>query len=243
MRVDKDFLEKFQPVQNYALIKITRKNNEYEIEGATNLYIDTSFKEAQHAPVFGEVIAPPKKLTFIRNGVDGLNDIVDLEIEKGDIVYFKYIAYLNAFKSENNPEDKSFQIPGDTCDYILVRYDSLIVRKRNDELYPLNGYVLCSKMEAEDKWQSDIISSSAITDKIYNHSETRARVEHVGGLVHKYFNPNVPPDEDNLSVGDIVAIDVACDIPLEYDIHQKLDKQYFRIRRKDILGIIIEDEN
>ena len=235
MKITKEELQALRPIKNYCLVKITRKMDEIE-RGSLKLYYDKSYDDYKNAPVVGTIFKTPSKLTFDWHGVE---NETDMELQDGDQVYFKYLAYVNAMPGENENDHKYYEVDNDPAVYILIKYDSIFcIRRQNDEIYPINGYVICEPLDAEDKWHSDIIIQPQITNEIYKRSETFAKVVSIGSPIKKYRSPNVPLDDKNLKVGDVVAIDYACDIPLEVELHQTLPKTLFRVLRKDILGVL-----
>ena len=221
-------------VINFALIRITRKNNEIEY-GSLKLYYDNSFKDEENAPVTGEVIAPPRALTY---GPEGCFNETEMEIKKGDQVWFHYLCYINAKPGNNSAGGRYFTIEGDSAEYILVKYDQMYLAKRGEEIIPLNGHAIVEPLPAEDMWESKVLIVPEISNKIYKRSETFGTVKYLGAPVKKYKDPNIPPDDLQLKVGNVVAIEVFADIPIETELHQVLPKTYFRVLRKDILGIV-----
>ena len=76
------------------------------------------YNPVDHAVRFGEVAVISVKETA--------------DVKPGDLVWFDYLSGINA---------KLFDVKGKY--YYLLEYSSLIVRKRGDEVMPLNGMVLC----------------------------------------------------------------------------------------------------
>jgi len=240
MELTLEQLKSYRAINNQVLIKITRKQNEIEY-GKLKLYYDASYDDFRNAVVTGTVVAVPEKLKF---GPDGIHNHTTMDLKEGDSVWFHYMAFVNAMPGENQADKKYYKIKGEDYYCILVKYDSIFVAKRDQEVIPLNGYCLIEPQEGEDIWKSDIIQQTQITKTFYKHSLTYGTIRYLGSPITKYANKAIPADDDILKVGDKVAIDHACDIPLEVELHQtfkdKPNQIFYRVLRKDILGIIEE---
>lgn len=236
MELTKFELEHFQSLNNQVLIKITRRTDEIEY-GSLKIYYDNSFDNYRNAVVTGEVLSAPKSLDERQ-----LLYTTEMELQKGDIVWFHYLAYVNAMPGPNQDVTKYYEIEGEEWYCILVDYKSIFVAKRQDQIMPLNGHVIISPLDAEDIWESDVLVKPDITFKKYKYSETFGIVNYVGKPIPKYFKDMYFPDDPNVSEGDIVVIDTACDIPFEVDLHRTFEKEvkepYYRVQRKDILGVV-----
>lgn len=238
MELSKNELANFTCVNNQVLIKVTRTTDEIEYKSLKIKYVNT-YDNYRNAVVTGEVVAIPNNLQF---GPNHMTALTPLEIQKGDTVWYKYMAYVNAMPGPNQDIVKHYTVKGDDAHYILVDYQSLIMAKRGEDAIPLNGFMIIEPLPAEDLWESDVLEHDQLTKDRYKYSETYGVVKYAGTPVTKYWRDQYVPDDPNVNVGDIVAIDVACDIPFEVDLHRTFEREnqnpYWRVLRRDILGVV-----
>ncbi len=66
------------------------------------------------------------------------------------------------------------------------------------------------------------------------------KIEFLGDPVKEYWWGKSETDEGiNVKEGDTVIFLPHSDIPLEYDMHQSLNKKYYRVQRKELLSIYL----
>lgn len=238
MELSKEQIENFVCVNNQVLIKITRSTDEIEYKSLKIKYVN-SYDHYRNAVVTGEIVAVPTELQF---GPTMMTALTELEIKKGDIVWYKYMAYVNAMPGENQDIVKYYTTPNDEAYYILVDYQSLILAKRGEDVIPLNSYLIIEPLPGEDIWKSDVLEQAVTTKEFYKYSQTFGIVKYAGTPVIKYWKDQYIPDDSNINIGDIVAVDVACDTPFEVDIHRTFEREnqkpYWRVLRRDILGVV-----
>jgi len=238
MELKKHELDNFQTINNQVLIKITRRTDEIEY-GNLKLYYDNSFDDYRNAVVTGTVMSTPDKLRF---GPGGMHYKTEMELQKDDMVWFHFMSFVNAMPGENQDIVKKYECEGEDWYCILVNYGSIFIARRDDKIIPLNGYCLVEPTKGEDIWKSNVLIQSGLTKEFYKHSETFGVVKHLGAPIEKYVKDAYPPDDDSLNEGDTVVLDHACDIPLEVDLHRTLEREnkkpYYRVLRKDILGVV-----
>ena len=107
---------------------------------------------------------------------------------------------------------------------------------KDGEIYPTTEWTLCEPIE---NWEYEYVdgvriksrtSTGGILMPVVNesHKTDKAILRHIHPKVSK---------ELGLNAGDVVYLDRACDLPIEDDLNMKLDKKYFRVEVKNILGI------
>lgn len=100
----------------------------------------------------------------------------------------------------------------------------------------LNGYLACEPIEEE------VVTTLILPEYLKRKRDTtRAIVRYQGRCNRAYLHyPDRGGDMDVLNSGDTVVLGSVCDIPLEYKDHRTFngDKEYWRIQRFDIKGII-----
>jgi len=104
------------------------KKGDLELE-----FAGSEYNEAAHVSRFGEVVMIPGKLInkSIANLDYGMEWDTEIETKEGDTVYFGKMASANA---------QVLEIEGSV--YYVLEYGDLILRVRDGEIYPLNGYAL-----------------------------------------------------------------------------------------------------
>ena len=209
-------------LNNKVLLRTVYKATEQRRSG---IYLiapsETDWRPAEHTNRISEVILPPESLFFNDKSNRSLPWKTEIEIKKGDIVWHDFMAANNCIviKTDKQPEEE----------YKLLDYNDIYVIKRNGDLIPINGYILCEEVKEK---KSDLEISEK-TDKRFG------RVAYVGKKNKRYQNPHITEDID-ISVGDIIIKRRAdVHILLESEDHRQLDKPYFIIQRKDIYGILL----
>lgn len=243
---------------NYVLIKPDVLGcDEFITKGGLKLYIDTQSLPELHINCWGKVAKNPMGL-YYKNMTQGtLNWDTECETEIGDHVLYDFVAAAQAL---GKLYDKNFECD-DTkylfCEdelYIVLRYDSLFLAKRNDEMIMLNGYVLVTPVEEEIKSSLVLIPEHIKKKQSLKYGIVAAK----GSMINEYatITPHDPIETDycftiqikegkecrikhtDIEIGDMICFERLNDITIEYDVHKKLDKNYFRMQRRDIVAII-----
>lgn len=142
---------------------------------------------------------------------DMFKSVVDVKI--GDYVWFDYLTGINSIllRYKNNY-------------YYILNYTDLICRKRNDTIYPLNGYVLCDLV----KWKHPYLGHEEI-------DRQKAVVRYVGQNVEYKYRSTC-----NVNVNDTV-ITYSPIYMLEDDTHLLLDGNKYRVLKRSQLEAIYEE--
>jgi co-chaperonin GroES (HSP10) len=211
---------------NFVIIEPDEDN--YSVNG---LMIDTDERKYYHASVSGTVVAVPEKLIYygreaqdirhkgrIRSRTDqiklghynqyGTSFDVPVEVKVGDKVMFKHMSIAGS-------DFMGTKIP--------VLYDMLILRYSDNEVYPLNGYILVEPIERE-------IIGETVEMKGYG------TIAHLGCKVGHYKDYPRFKDGD-VNVGDFIMFHRSYSIQVETELHRKLDKRYFYLHRRNVLAI------
>lgn len=265
--LNKTELENFVPISNWILIKPNRGEEEYILSGGMKIQIDISYNREQHAPVTGTVIAVPKTIFPASPGVVGMQWDVDMELQRGDVIAYSYLAAMGALEPH---EGRIIMCEGQP--YFMVPYEEVFVAKRfylseeaqfevqngkmkfsefsdiyqsdfkNPLIIPVNGYCLIEPVEES----VELKIGSLIMDQVdasKNASSRYGRVVYPSkGLIRKYIDGDGHPDTDQIKTGDYIAFDRASDLLCEYDLHASLDgkKKFYRIQRRYIQAIVPE---
>ena len=230
---------------NNILIRLDRANDFVKLKNGTDLYIDTSYEPEKHTTVTGEVFGIPKKLLYTGIPNIGMPWKTPMEVKIGDRVVVYYLSILNALGVYNKDgQQKSMKafVEGDDK-YVLIEYQNIFAIIRDGVMMPINGYCLIEPME-DPEWtrtKKRITNAGLIPLKMKEKTNTHV----VYGIVRYCGRPNEAyvdnHSDDGVAVnpGDIVIMKRISDLPLEYDLHAKIDggKKYWRIQRRKILAV------
>ena len=248
MPVNRTYLPKeeilsLKPFTNYVLVKIDDPNEYRKTEGGIYLYVDQDVDTAMHANRHGTVVSVCKKLHYVNRsrketfqgkdvnvGVDSVEYDSDIDVVKGDRVFFSYLDGLNC----NEFVESEFSIHNEVkihFSYKLLRYDSLRVCWRGDEVMGLNGYYL---IEPTEETTSKLIllqkKNPLVSMGIVRAVSKPNRIRLTPG------NKEIP--EGVVKVGDKVAIRSKYLNWFEDSLHKKFDKPLRIINSSDIFGVL-----
>lgn len=224
---------------NNILIKLDPENNLVKLKNGTDLYIDTAYEPEKHATVLGEVIGMPKKLFY--NGIpnQGMPWKTNMELKIGDRAICYYLAVLNALR----PESMKAFIEG-VDRFVFVQYQNIFAIIREGVIIPINGYCLVEPCENPyiKELEERMLKLNLVLPKLNRPSNTDV----VYGKIRYFGRPNEEyPDGSSdeaigINYGDTVIMRKITDVPLEYDLHAKIDggKKYWRVQRRKIFAIV-----
>ena len=224
---------------NNVLIKLDPENNLVKLKNGTDLYIDTAFEVEKHATVLGEVVGLPKRLFYTGTPNQGMPWKTEMELRIGDRVICYYLAILNALR----PESMKALIEGEDR-FVFIQYQNVFATIREGNIIPINGYCLVEPCDnpatvqlRERLKKSNLIAVSnskpSVTDVVYG------KVKYTGKANTSY--PGGTSDDGvDIKPGDVVVMRKITDIPLEYDLHAKIDggKKYYRVQRRKIFAVL-----
>lgn len=217
---------------DYVLVRLEQNSND-----ATGIHLDQDYDKNKHLSVYGTVMAVPDKLRYtgreahevrkvksrsfrqqaklVQLNAHTLDYDVDMEVQVGDEVWLEYTGVIDA-------KDKGLVFE----DKILVRYDCIVVARRDEQIIPVNGHLLVEQID-----EPDPIHISRPVQKLTN----KAKVLHVGSPVKHYKFYANHKECDDIEVGDTIRHRKKAAIPLEMPLYQKLDKPYSYLQRKYVL--------
>lgn len=225
-------LNEFTPISNYVLVRPLRKDNELVLSDKQTIFIDPSWEREKHAPSAGIVIKTPAGIYFNDKDANSTAEYeTDQELLEGDTVVFHYLCFQTAIERR-----QCFTIDGEI--YLLIKYDQIFLAKRGDNVIPINGWLI---IEPDDE---DINIGTLIKpDQLLNRkSLTHGTIRFAGSMVRAYasvYTKDKPFDTDEVSIGDHVTFSKEDSIPLQYELHQIIEKGkvLYRAQRKDILTV------
>lgn len=229
-----------QCLNNLVLIKLDKENDSIKLRNGTELYVDTSFEPERNATVTGEVWGLPSKLSYTGEANIGMPWMTPLELKLGDRVIVYYLSIINALSKE-----KSRYILEGEDRYVFIPYQNLFVKYGEGFVQPINGYCLIEP--CEDPWWTakkkrlEAIGLEAV--RLKEHSNTNVCfgiIRYVSTPNREYVDEGFSDEGVDVSVGDTVVLRKISDIPLQYNLHAKIDdgKKYWRAQRRSILAKI-----
>jgi len=222
---------------NQVLIKLDKANDTIKLKNGVELYLDTTFEVEKHATVTGEICGLPKKLKYTGRANDGMPWNTPMELKIGDRVVIYYMAVINALAPERM---RAMAVEGDN--YIWTGYQNVYAAVRDGQIVPVNGYCLIEPCE-NPEWV-EIMERMAKLNLRGIPPNTKSLTGVVYGKVKYLGRPNIAyvdghtDDQVAINVGDTVVMKKISDIPLEYDLHAKIDggRKYWRVQRRNILA-------
>jgi hypothetical protein len=224
---------------NQVMIKLDPENDHIKLLNGEKLYLDTTYDPEKHATVTGEVWGLPAKLQYTGKANNGMPWKIPMETKIGDRVVVYYLAVVNCFRPESYKV-----ITEKNGRYVFVNYQNIFAIIRDGVIIPINGYCLIEPCE-NPEWiatkkrmaaaglQAIRLSEKSNTDVVYGI------VRYVGRPIEEYIGGKT---DDGIAVnpGDTVVMRRISDIPVEYDLHAKIDggKKYWRVQRRQILAVL-----
>jgi hypothetical protein len=225
---------------NLVMIKLDPENTSIKLTNGFELYVDNTFDPEKHAVVTGEVYGLPSKLSYTKEGGKGMPWLTDIELRYGDKVIVYYLSIVKAFA----PETRRYVLEnGDR--YVFVPYSSIYAKYGNGFVQPINGYVLIEPCEdpfvADKKKRLNALGLELVSFNTKSNTHcTFGVVRYVSTPNREYVDEGTSDDGVDVAVGDTVVLRRTNDIPLQYELHARIDggKKYLRVQRRNILAKI-----
>lgn len=227
-------------LNNFIFIKLDAENTSIKLRNGADLFVDTTFDPEKHATVTGEVYGVPSHLQYTGKPNKGMPWLTDMEIRIGDKVIFYYLSVVNALNKSN----KRYLLEGNDR-YVFISYEFIYAIVRDDKVIPINGYVLLEGVEdpaitAERERMKKIGLAYVVTERRSNSHVTYGKVKYVSTPNREYVDADQSDEGIDVEVGDVVVIRKTNDIPLQYNLHQKVNegKPLLRVQRRSIFAKI-----
>lgn len=164
---------------------------------------------------------------------DPTTGVVENGEHRGQTAFFHKLAYKQALRGQN----KAYFEDGDQK-YLVLESDDIFFYYHNGEIEMREEWALCEP--ADDSWEvitqnGGCFLAKKLASGLYVGKTDQAKEEVVEAKL-SHIHPKIAT-ELGLTVGDIVYLDKASDIPLENEINKILDKKYFRVNINNIIGI------
>lgn len=253
--IEKINLSTFELTSNTILVKIDANYGFVPIKtpsGIIELQIVYDGKDKQdatkHYSITGAVVSIPKELfyfhdkhehsrgnnTYFESAMrNSMQHLVDLGLEIGNQIYFNYKNQMDAEKESRIVETDKYGL----C--MLIPYESIYAKKINEEILPINGWVFFIR----DKTPEQITFKSGIIgiQKENAYGSNIGTVTELDKPVKRYLDGSYEP-KDNLHKGDRIIIQKGYGYKLAYPIHNKEIKDVEVVRRKNIMGKLVDTE-
>jgi len=214
---------------NHVLIRPDRANDEIILTNGQKLFLSTAYEKEKHHVCTARVVKAPEKLIFDREFMGCCLFDTDVEIQEGDHIIFHYLAIQSA--REQFDANRAHIDPG----LDIIPYDRIYVAYRDGVPVPVNGIILIEPLEETIK------TTLIVPDIARKFSTTKGIVKYVSTPLRGYRDyPEEGPDHNDIQVGDMVLYREENCVPLEYSLHQKLDKgkTLYRMHRRDIDAVL-----
>lgn len=244
-------IDQIRPMTNYLLILPDEEMEKYHLNGKeTSIYVGKSFMKyvdpedsldyetaesvnthGHHWPITGKVVKVPEKMLFTKdlNYFDQCLTLdTPMELSVGDGVIFDYSLTMKCY-------DNGMYIHTDIGTVLIVRYDELYGRIRDNEVYPLNDNVFLS-------WSPDKTSGSfeVMEKEVYDYSGAlHGTVTHVGTKVTDHrIGMRFVESWDEYEVGERVMFKPEHVTIIESPLHLTIfdGARIYMVARRDILA-------
>ena len=221
-----------------VMIKLDPENLSIKLRNGFDLFVDTTFEPEKHITVTGTVYGLPSRLPYSGIANRDMPWKTSQELNYGDKVICYYLAICNALK----PEARRYIIEGDDR-YVFISYEYIYCKYGEGFVTPINGYVLVEPandpaIEAEKARMKAIGMELAVLETQSLTHVSYGKVKYLGVANQAYTDPEYTDEGVDIAVGDIVVLKKVNDIPVQYNLHQKINngELLWRVQRKNILA-------
>jgi hypothetical protein len=225
-------------LNNMVMIKLDAENTSIKLRNGFELYLDNSFEPEKNVTVTGEVFGLPSHLYYSGEPNKGMPWLTPMELNYGDKVIVYYLSIINAFK----PQERRYVLEGNDR-YVIIPYDKIYCKYGDGFVLPINGYCLIEPVEnpvieAEKARMKAIGMESVVFKKDSNTHVSYGKVKYVSIPNKSYVDEIYTDNGVDISPGDTVMLKRINDIPLQYDLHARIDggAKYWRCQRRNILA-------
>jgi len=231
-------MEQKRTLNNMVMIRLDAEYDSLKLKNGTELYIDLSFEPERNATVTGTIWGLPSHLSYCSKPNKNMPWLTSMEAQLGDKCIVYYLSIINALK----PQHKRYLLEGEDR-YVFVSYEFIFAVIRDDKIIPINGYCLIEPTEdpalvEERERLKKIGLASVVTERRTATHVTYGRVKYLGVPNREYVDENHSDADVDIAVDDVVVIRRTNDIPLQYNLHAKIDggKPYLRVQRRNIFA-------
>lgn len=221
IKIKEEAIDGIIPCTNHVLVRVN------VIDGKKNgLYVANTEWDNSGETVtrFGTVVSTPRKLYHRTQRQEfGLEWDAKMELQVGDT------AYWGIMQGTDCP---MISVGEDT--FFLVDYSEIRVIVREEQIIPINGFVVV------EEFTEVIKSDFLIIPTICQHANHKMGVvKYVGNRNTTYFNGEQDTcDPEKLNVGDTVLLELRCWTALEDDRFASLEKNLGYVQGRWIIAKI-----
>lgn len=207
------------PINNGVVIKIDY--DPLDVRSESGLVMGSDYwDEVGHLVRFGTVVSVCDRLHERHISEVGIEWGTEIEVQVGDVVFFTLMGGYNSV---------SFLKDGQL--YAILPYSELVLRVREEQYFPLNGYVIL------DKAEEGITSSVLSLDHLKVQNKKKGKVRWIGSKLRYYFPlESSVVDIDDLSEGDDVMFSIAGFTSLEDSRYATLSPDLGYLQRRWIIA-------
>jgi hypothetical protein len=227
-------------LNNFVFIKLDPDNTSIKLKNGCELYLDNTFEAEKNAVVTGEIWGLPSHLKYSGKPNLDMPWLCDMELRMHDKVILYYLSVINAL----NPRNKRYILEGEDK-YIFVSYDNVYAIVRGEQVIPVNGFCLIEPVEdpaitRERERMKALGMELVVLGRKISNQVTYGKIKYLGTPNRAYVDEFQSDRGVDVAVGDVVVIRKTHDIPLQYDMHQKINNgvKLFRVQRRNLLAKI-----
>jgi co-chaperonin GroES (HSP10) len=224
---------------NNVMVRLDEKNDYIKTDSGLRLFLDTSYEPEKHIVRVGTIEHVPDNLMFSKKKTE-FPWKTEIEIKAGDKAVMYFMAIQNCLAREQKKyyeEDKHV--------YIFIKYHNIYAIIRDGEIIPINGFVLVEPIE-DPAWEAMVKKAAEskliIPDfrKLSKTHVTYGKIAYIATPNKEYVDDHKSDEHYDLKEGDKIVMKKIRDIPVEYELHAKLDKgrKLYRMQRHDILAVL-----
>lgn len=208
-------------ISNYVEIEIDDSNEWYDKNGL-QIQLDTTYEPEKNAQVVGVITAVPDHLWYDKKDPASMEYDVDMELSVGDKVVFHFLAISNARKEGRV-----------TGNRVILHYQSIYAILTEGYPIPVNGWLLVRPCRKKKEGFLEGVFEE------YEVSKERGYVVSAGAMVREY---RMGGDLDvEVPVDSFVHFSKKDAIPLFYSTQDRVGELLYRIRRKEIMAMEIDN--
>jgi hypothetical protein len=231
-------MENKRTFNNQVLIKLDPENKTIQTKSGLILYVDDTFEMEKNITVSGVVYGLPSHLSYCGEPNKDMPWETPLELKYGDKVIVYYLSVVNALK----PEHHRYFIEG-VDRYVLISYQSIFCTYGDDWVKPINGYVFVEPSEdpviltEKDRMRKAGLELVVLKTQS-NTNVSYGKVKYLGIPNRRYVDSEYTDEGVDIAIGDIVVLKKVNDIPVQYNLHQRINngELLWRVQRKNILA-------
>jgi hypothetical protein len=194
-------------VYDDVIVKLPFMWDEVRVAGA---YVDTKFNPSRFVPRYGIVHSLPHVLTN-----SSFTWTPNMEVEIGDTVWFGAMPSVLATGTEEGGDSNAKCLVCNGELYLCVDYHHLIIAKRGESMFALNGLLITKPVEPD---RTHITTEEEQDDVFQVVYSGKNNVSYIYGNEISQFD---------IVAGTRIITEKYCNIPIEFEVGATLEKMYY----------------